>query len=214
MSDILPLAAEARPATGKGAARAARRSGFVPCVIYGGDTEPEAASVTAREVERLIGTGKFMSTLFMLDIAGKKTRVIPRDVQFHPLTDRPLHVDFLRLAKDATIAVEVPVHFLNEERSPGLKAGGVLNIVRHVVELLCPADKIPDAVEVDLLEAELGDTIHISNVKLDDGVTPTITDRDFTIATIAAPSGLKSEKSAEDEEEEGGEEEGGEGEES
>ena len=118
--------------------------------------------------------------------------VLPRDVQFHPVTDWPLHVDFLRLAEDATIEVMIPVHFLNEEDCPGLRAGGVLNVVRHEVELSCPANAIPESIEIDIAKLELGESVHISHVKLPEGVTPVITDRDFTIATIAAPSGLKS----------------------
>ena len=162
------------------------------------------------EFTKLFNTGRLMSTLLDVDIDGKKHRVITRDVQVHPVTDIVLHADFLRLGKGAKIAVEVPVSFLNEETCPGLKVGGVLNVVRYTVELNCPADNIPASIELDLAEAEMNDSLHISQVALPDGVTPVIDDRDFTIATIAAPAGLKSEAADADEGEEGEGEEGGE----
>ena len=207
MSDILTITAEKRERAGKGIARALRREGRVPAVIYGDSKESEGISMHRNELTKLFNTGRLMSTLLDVDIDGKKHRVITRDVQVHPVTDIVLHADFLRLGKGAKIAVEVPVSFLNEETCPGLKVGGVLNVVRYTVELNCPADNIPASIELDLAEAEMNDSLHISQVALPDGVTPVIDDRDFTIATIAAPAGLKSEAADADEGEEGGEEE-------
>ena len=210
MSDILTITAEKRERAGKGIARALRREGRVPAVIYGDSKESEGISMHRNEFTKLFNTGRLMSTLLDVDIDGKKHRVITRDVQVHPVTDIVLHADFLRLGKGAKIAVEVPVSFLNEETCPGLKVGGVLNVVRYTVELNCPADNIPASIELDLAEAEMNDSLHISQVALPDGVTPVIDDRDFTIATIAAPAGLKSEAADADEGEEGEDEEGGE----
>lgn len=204
MSQTTELSAVVRERVGKGAARAARRQGLVPAVIYGDRKDPQPISLDRRQLERLLQTGSFMSTLCTIDVGGEKTRVIPRDVHFDPVKDFPLHVDFLRLGAGARIAVEIPVHFRNEEQSPGIKRGGVLNVVRHLVELVCPADGIPEGIEVDLTGLDIGDAVHISAVTLPEGVVPTITDRDFTIASIAAPAGLKSE---EEEEGEAGEEE-------
>ncbi len=217
MSETNTLAASVRDRGGKGAARAARREGRVPAVIYGGKTDPIAISIEERALNKLLHQGGFFSTMLEIDADGQTESVLPRDVQFHPVTDRAMHVDFLRLAKDATIAVEIPVHFTNEDSSPGLKRGGVLNIVRHTVEVNAPATAIPDAIEIDVSAYDIGDSIHISAVALPDGVEPTITDRDFTIATIAAPSAVKSaegEEGDEAEDADGGddaaEEEGGE----
>ncbi len=210
MSDILTITAEKRERAGKGIARALRREGRVPAVIYGDSKESEGISMHRNEFTKLFNTGRLMSTLLDVDIDGKKHRVITRDVQVHPVTDIVLHADFLRLGKGAKISVEVPVSFLNEETCPGLKVGGVLNVVRYTVELNCPADNIPASIELDLAEAEMNDSLHISQVALPDGVTPVIDDRDFTIATIAAPAGLKSEAADADEDEEGEGEEGGE----
>ena len=210
MSDILTITAEKRERAGKGIARALRREGRVPAVIYGDSKESEGISMHRNEFTKLFNTGRLMSTLLDVDIDGKKHRVITRDVQVHPVTDIVLHADFLRLGKGAKIAVEVPVSFLNEETCPGLKVGGVLNVVRYTVELNCPADNIPASIELDLAEAEMNDSLHISQVALPDGVTPVIDDRDFTIATIAAPAGLKSEAADADGGEEGEGEEGGE----
>ena len=207
MADIKQLSATLRPNAGKGAARAVRRTGRVPAVIYGDKQDPVTISLDRNELDKLVNTGTFLSTLFELEVGGRKTRVLPRDLQLDPVRDFPLHVDFLRLGKGAKIAVEIPCNFFNEEESPGLKQGGVLNVVRYTLELVCPATAIPDAIDIDLTGLELGDGVHISAVTLPDGVTPTITDRDFTIATIATPAGLTS---ADEEEEEG---EGVEGEE-
>ena len=192
MSEALTLAAEARERAGKGASRALRREGRVPAVVYGGKEEPLSIHVEERLLRRMLGTGHFTNSIVMIDVGGKKVRTLPKDVHFHPVSDRPLHVDFLRLAKDATVEVSVPVLFINEEDSPGLKRGAVLNIVRHELELVCDADKIPDDIQIDVTGLDVGDSIHISNVTLPAGSVSAITDRDFTIATIVAPSALKS----------------------
>ena len=212
MADIITLVAETRLRSGKGTAREARRNGRIPAVIYGNKEEPVSITVERRLLEQELGKSGFFIRLLDVDIDGTKHRVLPRDTQYHPVTDVPLHVDFLRYSADRKITVEVPVHFLNEEESPGLKSGGVLNIVRHTIEVLCTADQIPDGFEVDLTGLEIGDSVHASALSLPQGVELTITDRDFTIATIAAPTIMP----VDEEEEEGVEgeegEEGAEGE--
>ena len=194
MSEALTLAAEARERAGKGASRALRREGRIPAVVYGGKEEPLSIHVEERLLRRMLGTGHFTNSIVMIDVGGKKLRTLPKDVHFHPVSDRPLHVDFFRLAKDATVEVSVPVLFINEDDSPGLKRGAVLNIVRHELELVCDADKIPDDIRIDVTGLDVGDSIHISNVTLPAGSVSAITDRDFTIATIVAPSGMRSEQ--------------------
>jgi large subunit ribosomal protein L25 len=191
MSDALTLPAEARERAGKGASRVLRREGRVPAVIYGGKEEPTPIHVEAKELVRQLGTGHFMNSIVMVEVGGKSVRTLPKDVAFDPVTDRPIHVDFLRLAKDAKIHVAVPVLFINEEASPGLKKGGVLNVVRHELELVCDSDKIPDDIQIDVTGKDVGDSIHISEVTLPAGSESAITDRDFTIATLVAPSALK-----------------------
>ena len=192
MSDTLTLPAETRDRAGKGASRALRREGRVPAVVYGGNEEPLAIHVEAKELVRQLGTGHFLNSVVEIELGGKKLRTLPKDVAFHPVTDRPLHVDFLRLSKDAKVHVNVPVAFTNEAASPGLKRGGVLNMVRHELELVCEADKIPDDIVIDVTGLDIGDSIHISHVTLPAGSVSAISDRDFTIATIVAPSGLRS----------------------
>ncbi len=209
MSDQLTISAEKRERAGKGASRALRREGRIPAVIYGDKQEPEAIHVEEKELVKLLMTGSFTNSLVEVSVGKDKTRTLPKDVAFHPVTDRPLHVDFLRLAKDATVDVSVPVLFINEEESPGLKRGGVLNVVRHELELICDAVRIPDTIEIDVTGLEIGDSIHISSVKLPDGSESAITDRDFTIATVVAPSALKQ---SDDEDEAADGEEGAEGE--
>jgi large subunit ribosomal protein L25 len=184
MAEAIELKAWTRARSGKGGARAERREGRVPGILYGDKQTPESISVDYRAINQQLHTGHFQSTIFVLDVDGKKTRVIPRAVQLDPVRDFPIHVDFLRLGKDALVTVDVPVRFLNEAASPGLKRGGVLNIVRHDIAVRCPADAIPDHFEVDLTGLEIGDSVHISAVKLPEGVRPTITERDFTVATI------------------------------
>ncbi|QPC99956.1 50S ribosomal protein L25/general stress protein Ctc [Qipengyuania soli] len=191
MSDALTLPAEARERAGKGASRQLRRDGRVPAVIYGGKEEPTLIHVEAKELVRQLGTGHFMNSIVEIEIGGKKVRTLPKDVAVHPVSDRPEHVDFLRLAKGAKVEVNVPVVFANEEKSPGLKKGGVLNIVRHELDLICDADKIPSEIEIDVTGKDVGDSIHISEVTLPAGSESAITDRDFTIATLVAPSALK-----------------------
>ncbi|ALA16487.1 MULTISPECIES: 50S ribosomal protein L25/general stress protein Ctc [Chelatococcus] len=197
MSAVKQLKASARERVGKGAARAVRREGRVPAVIYGLGEAPQPIALDFNETKRLIFSGGFLTTLFEIDVDGSKTRAIPRDFQLDPVKDTPLHVDFLRVTRDATVNVEVPVHFLNQEASPGLKRGGTLNVVRHTVELVVPVDAIPDAIDIDLTGREIGDSIHISAVKLPAGASPVIQDRDFTIATLVAPSKLAAEAAEE-----------------
>lgn len=194
------LKAKARDRVGKGASRALRREGQVPAVIYGDNKSPLSITVTYKDAMKRIQMGGFLSQVITVDVDGENHRVIPRDYQLEPVRDFLVHIDFLRVSKTSVLNVEVPVHFINEETSPGLKRGGVLNVVRHTVELSCPADSIPEFLEIDLASAEVGDSLHISTVELPKGVTPVITDRDFTIATIAAPSALKSEENEDDEE--------------
>ena len=194
MSDTLTLPAETRERAGKGASRALRREGRVPAVVYGGKEEPLAIHVEAKELVRQLGTGHFLNSVVEIEVGGAKFRTLPKDVAFHPVTDRPLHADFLRLSADSKVNVDVPVIFVNEDASPGLKRGGVLNVVRHELELICESDKIPDDIAIDVTGFDLGESIHISHVTLPAGTVSAITGRDFTIATIVAPSGLKSEE--------------------
>ncbi|OZA91672.1 50S ribosomal protein L25/general stress protein Ctc [Altererythrobacter sp. H2] len=191
MSDALTLPAETRERAGKGASRALRREGRVPAVIYGGKEEPILIHVEGKELFRQMMTGHFMNSIVTIEIGGKRINTLPKDVAQHPVNDRPLHVDFLRLNKDSKVDVQVPVVFINEEASPGLKKGGVLNIVRHELELVCDANRIPSEVTIDVTGKDVGDSIHISEVTLPEGSLSAITDRDFTIATLVAPSALK-----------------------
>ena len=193
MSQTYELKAEARERVGKGSARELRRNGKVPAVIYGDKQTPLAIALSYKDVYYKIHGGGFMTTIGTIDVDGQKIQVLPKDYQLDPVRDFPVHVDFLRIGKDTVVTINIPVHFVNEEKSAGLKRGGVLNIVRHEIEATVPANAIPDFIEVDLADTDLGDSIHISAVALPKGVKPTITDRDFTIATIAAPAGLRSE---------------------
>jgi len=195
MSATKVIKAEARDRVGKGAARALRRQDRVPAVIYGGKKAPLGISLNGNEMYVLLHGGGFMTTIFEVDVDGKKERVIPRDYQLDPVKDFLIHIDFVRVTKDSVVTVDVPVHFLNEAKSPGLKRGGVLNIVDHSIEMHVAADKIPDAIEIDLTGREIGDTIHISSVTLPEGAKP-IEKGDFTIATIAAPSVMPEEPAA------------------
>ena len=200
MSDTTVLAAAARERVGKGSAREARRQGQVPAVIYGDKKAPASITIEQKVLVRHLEAGGFFNTLFDIELDGKLNRVLPRDVQLHPVTDVPEHVDFLRVTSTTRISVEVPVEFLNEDESPGLKTGGVLNVVRYNVEVSCTPDLIPTSLILDLAGTEIGDSLHISAVNLPEGVTPTITDRDFTIATIAAPTVVKEEETVSDDE--------------
>src|SRR5579871_2422592 len=188
MADILTLTAQARTGAGKGAARSVRRAGRVPAVIYGNQQDPLMITLEPRELEREIVKPGFFTHLYDVKIDGTAHRVLPRDVQLDPVKDRPLHVDFLRVTADSTIRVNVPVRFINHGMSPGLKRGGVLNIVRHTVEMVCRADAIPDHLTVDLDGHDIGSSIHISMIPLPEGSRPAIRDRDFTVATVAAPT--------------------------
>jgi len=192
MSDQLTLSAEARERAGKGASRALRREGRVPAVIYGNKEDPSVVHLEEKALMKALHTGHFMNSVVMVEIGGATVRTLPKDVAFHPVSERPIHVDFLRISEHAKVTVAVPVHFINEEASPGIKRGAVLNVVRHELELVCDAAEIPDEITVDLAGYDVGDTIHISAVTLPKGVTSAIDDRDYTIATIVAPSALKS----------------------
>ena len=196
MSEVKQIKAVARDRAGKGAARAVRRQGQVPAVIYGAGQPAQAIALDFNQTKQLIFAGHFLTTVFEIDVDGTKTRAIPRDYQLDPVRDFPIHVDFLRLAEGQKIRVEVPVHFVNQEASPGLKRGGTLNIVRHTIELLVPAEAIPESIDADLTGFNIGDSLHISAIKLPEGARPTIAERDFTVATIVAPSGLKEEAAA------------------
>lgn len=197
MTAIKELKAVARPRAGKGAARAERRAGRVPAVIYGEKQDPITISLDFIEINKIIYAGHFLTTLFEVEVDGKKHRVIPRDYQLDVVKDFPLHVDFLRVSKGATVTVEVPVHFVKQEASPALKAGGTLNVVSHTVELECDAENIPAAIEVDLTGAEFGDAFHLSALKLPAG-SSWAGQGDDTLATIVAPVGAEEEPAAEE----------------
>lgn len=224
MSSKISLNVTVRERTGKGGAREARRNGYVPGVLYGGGEDPVAINLKLNEVIRAVNSGQFLTSTANLVHDGKKQLVIPQAIQMHPVTDMPQHVDLYRVKASQVISVEVPVHFHNEEKSPGIKRGGALNIVRHAVELHVRADSIPEQLDADLTGLDIGDNVKISDITLPEGAEPTITDRDFTIATIA---GRMAQPATEDEEapeadeveaikqdeDEGGEEESGESEE-
>ncbi|MDQ3558648.1 MAG: 50S ribosomal protein L25/general stress protein Ctc [Pseudomonadota bacterium] len=205
MSETYELKAEMRDGVGKGAARAVRRQGKIPAVIYGDKTPPISIALPSKETTLRLHAGGFLTHVATLDVDGEKIRVIPKDYQLDPVRDFVTHVDFLRVSAGTRLTLDVPVHFVNHAASPGLKRGGALNVVRHAIELYVPADAIPEAIEVDLSGLDIGDGVHISAVTLPEGVTPTITDRDFTIATIAGSGGA-----AGSDDEGGGENEGGE----
>jgi large subunit ribosomal protein L25 len=193
------LKAEAREQVGKGSARAVRRSGKVPAVIYGDKQPPLPIVLPYKDLYYKIHGGGFLTTIATIDIDGQKIQVLPKDFQLDPVRDFPMHVDFLRIGKDTEVNVNVPVHFINEDKSPGIKRGGVLNIVRHDVEFHCPANAIPEFITIDLTGTDIGDSLHISAVKLPAGVRSVIHDRDFTIATIAGSSAMKPEVTEEPE---------------
>ncbi|HVY41818.1 MAG TPA: 50S ribosomal protein L25/general stress protein Ctc [Hyphomicrobiaceae bacterium] len=192
MAQTAEIKASARPRSGKGAARAVRREGKVPAVIYGGDEKTaEGIALDYYDLLRLLVRGRFLSRVLTIDIDGKPIRAIPREVQLDPVNEKPMHVDFQRIGSDNRVRIGVPMRFVNEALSPGLKRGGVLNIVRREVEVWAPADRIPDYFEANLEGLEIGRSIHISAIKLPEGVRPTITDRDFTVATIAGAASMK-----------------------
>ena len=196
MPEIATLSAQPRARAGKGAARATRRSGRVPGIIYGGDQEPVLVSLEPRQLSRALASRGFFATLINVKVDDVVHRTLPRDVQYHPATDAPLHVDFMRVGSHAQVTVTVPVVFTNPEQSPGIRRGGILNIVRHGIELSCPVDRIPDHLVVELNGLEIGDSVHISRVIIPEGCRPTIVERDFTIASIAASSAVREEAAA------------------
>ena len=199
MTDITVLTANAREKVGKGSAREARRQGNIPAVIYGDKKSPIPIVVEQKILVRHLSTGGFFNTLFDIDVNGELNRVLPRDVQVHPVTDVPEHVDFFFFFAATKVSVEVAVEFIGVDVSPGIKSGGVLNVVRYTVEVSCTPDLIPNTLLLDLSNAEIGDSLHISAVNLPEGVTPTISDRDFTIATIVAPTVVRDEATSDDE---------------
>lgn len=223
MSSDIVFNVEVRERTGKGGAREARRQGYVPGVLYGGGLGPVAIKLKRNEVVKAINTGSFLATTATLVHKGEKQLVIPQDIQLHPVTDQPMHVDLYRVDEKQQVKVEVPVQFTGEAVSPGIKRGGTLNVVRHTVELLVPAGNIPEGLSADVSALDIGDNVKISDIALPSDAEPTITDRDFTIATIAgrtaaiepaedeeevAPDEVETtEQGADDEQEEGGEEE-------
>ena len=205
MAEVETVPASPRESVGKGSARQDRRDGLVPAVIYGNKEEPIMLTLEQRVLRKELTNPQFYIQLVDIEIDGTKHRVLPRDVQFHPVSDAPMHVDFLRFDPNRKITAAVPVAFEGESESPGLKGGGVLNVVRYEVEVICTADNIPPELILYLAGLEVGDSLHASSVKLPDGVDFVISDRDFTIATIAAPTVIV-EETTEDEEGEEGEE--------
>jgi large subunit ribosomal protein L25 len=189
MSENTTISAEQRKRVGKGSARAARRAGLVPAVIYGDKKEPLGINMSTREITKIVHQPGVFGRLIEIEVGGKKSTVLTRDIQFHPVSDNILHMDFLRVSGSAMVAVGVPVEFINEDLCPALKIGGVLNVVRHEIELNCPATAIPEKIIIDLNDLKIGDSIHISAIELPEGVEPTITDRDFTVATLQSPGG-------------------------
>ena len=193
MSEQLTLPAEARERAGKGASRALRREGRVPAVIYGEKKEPVSVHVEEKLLVKMMSNGHFMNSVVMVEVGGKPNRTLPKDVQFHPVTSRPIHVDFVRIGEHAQVHVNVPVRFVDEDDAPGLKRGGVLNVVRHELELVCDAARIPGEIVISLAGLDIGDAVHISHVDLPEGSKSAIDDRDFTVATVVAPSAMKAE---------------------
>ena len=194
MSEQLTLPAETRDRAGKGASRALRRDGRVPAVVYGDKKEPLSVHVEEKLLTKMLSTGHFMNSVIMVEVGGKPNRTLPKAVDFHPVSSRPIHVDFLRISEHTKVNVAVPMRFDNEEASPGLKRGGVLNVVVHELEIVCDAAHIPSEIHIPLDGLEIGDSIHISSVKLPEGVVPANTEEDFTVATIVAPSAMKAEE--------------------
>ena len=199
------LSIEIRDSTGKSAVKKIIAAGKIPSVLYGLKEKPLTISINRMTVQKELKAGGFLTKIFSLDMDGKVSLAIPRDVQFHPISDLPVHVDFLRLGADSKVLVDIPTIFINHELSPGLKKGGVLNIVRRTVQINCPANNIPEEIVFDLEGLEIGDAIHISATKLPEGAEPTITDRDFTIGTVAAPTVVKEPEAAAEGEAVGGE---------
>ena len=196
MPEIINLGAEPRPSAGKGAARATRRAGRVPAIVYGGSQEPALISLEPREIGRYLTRPGFYNHLVEITVDGTLHRTLPRDVQYHPVTDQPLHIDFMRVGAGAQVTVTVPVVYINQERSPGLRRGGILNVVRHGVEMICSIDAIPERIVASLEGLDIGDSVHISAVELPEGARPVVHDRDFTLASVAASSAVREEAAA------------------
>ena len=193
------IEASIRNTNTKGEVNALRSKGIVPAIVYGGKNQNQKISVSKKVIKLLVDKENFLSNILTLNIEGNSQNVLPREIKFDTITDEPIHVDFLRIVKGAKIALEIPVKFINNEKSPGLKRGGVLNIVRRKVELKCPTENIPDELVVDLENKDIGESFKISSIKLPEGVTPTIQGRDFVVATLAAPTIIKEpEKPAEE----------------
>jgi len=190
------LQAKARSGVGKGAARALRREGMIPAVIYGDRQDPLPISIPFKDAMLRIYAGGFLSHVITLDVDGKEHRVIPRDYALDPVSDKAMHVDFLRVGANTKLNVQVAVHFINQDQSPGIKKGGVLNIVHHTIELSTPADAIPESITVDLTGKDIGDSVHLSSVELPKGTRARTHEADLTIATIAAPSALRSDEAS------------------
>ena len=193
MPEIMSLSAAPRERAGKGASRATRRQGRVPAIVYGDKQEPVLVSLEPRELGRALARPGFFATLVDIQLDGTTHRTLPRDIQYHPVTDTPLHADFMRVGAGAQVTVMIPVVFINHERSGGLRRGGILNIVSHGLEMICSVDNIPERVVVDLDGLDIGDSIHIGAVEMPEGARPVIRQRDFTIASIAASSAVKEE---------------------
>ena len=200
MSKTVLMNAELRTNLGRSASRSSRNNGKIPGIIYGEKEDTLSVIIEAKEYRKLLDQPGIFSRLIDLSIDGKSNTVLTKDIQFHPVSDNPLHIDFLRIGENSSVTVSIPVRFLNEELSPGLKSGGILNVVRYELDLVCKADKIPPLIEIKLNDLNIGDSIHISAVNLPEGVNPSITDRDFTIATIAAPAAKEQELKTTEEE--------------
>jgi large subunit ribosomal protein L25 len=196
MPEIISLSAEPRESAGKGAARAIRRQGRVPGIVYGDHKEPVTISLEPRELGRALAREGFFAHLVDIQVDGTTHRTLPRDIQYHPVTDAPMHVDFMRVGAGAQVTVTVPVHFINHERAPGIRRGGILNVVRHGIEMVCSVDNIPEHIVVNLDGLDIGDSVHSGAVTMPEGARPVIQERDFTIASIAASSAVREEAAA------------------
>lgn len=196
MPEMISLSAETRTRAGKGAARATRRRGRIPAIVYGDNKEPALISLDPRQLARSLARPGFFNHVVEITVAGAAYRTLPREVQYHPVSDMPLHVDFQRVGAGAQVTVAVPVVFINHERSPGLRRGGILNVVRHDIEMVCSVDNIPERLVVDLTGLDVGDSLHVGAVELPAEARPVIHDRDFTIASIAASSAVREEAAA------------------
>ena len=199
------LEVKSRESVGKGKSRALRREGRIPGIIYGNKNNPISISISERELKSELRRAGFFNRLCDLKLGEEKIRVLPQEISIHPVSEKTEHIDFLRVSENTKVTIQIPVKFINEDDCPGIKLGGILNVVRYTIEVSCPASKIPEEFIIDLTGLELGDSIHFSSIKLEDEITPTIADRDFTVASIVAPAALTSEeeKTEEDEEAEG-----------